>query len=267
VQPQGDHSHFRFRLALVEGGSALLGAAVLCSALRWKRIREVEAEIVTAPEPALHSIADTVDGDSTPAEQPLVSAEPASLFSAVPEPVDEGRTEEESPAEIPEPDEGSASPALVEAVAPVAEPTFAAVPEPVDDERPKKEPAQAERAHAAPSPSSPSRPPAVSLDRWMCEIAIWSARDEAVFYARSFHDGEEITIAESTRFPSGGGGTVEPTGAAAEAHERLCDELAAAGWQHVGRGVEWYGDRFRREFSIAALNASLTTRVFFARRP
>jgi hypothetical protein len=107
----------------------------------------------------------------------------------------------------------------------------------------------------------------VSTEEWTCEIALWREHDEAVLYARSFHGEEELTIAESPRFHVSGDGVPEQSTASLDAHEQLCDELARDGWERVGRGVDWYNDRFRRDFSVAALTASLATRIVFARRP
>jgi hypothetical protein len=231
-------------------------------------IREVEVELVTPAELADYGVADpVVEPHGMPAAPPFVSPLPEPVVSAVTAPVDDERFDEEAAEDIPEPDERPSPPAFAERFAPAAEPAVSAVPEPLDDERPEEEPGEAERDDPTPTPSSTSPPPAVSLDQWTCEIALWSEHAKAVFYARSFRDGEEITIAESTLFPLGADGTVEPTDTALEAHESLCEELAHAGWQRVGRGVEWYGDRFRRDFSVGALNASLTTRIAFARRP
>src|SRR4051812_17145151 len=127
---------------------------MLWSTLGWKRapLREVEAEIMTASEPADHIVTDVVD--VTPAEQPVVAAEPEPFVSAVPEAVEDERSEEEAVARIPEPYEGAASPFL-EGVPPVEESAVSAVPEPVDDLHPEKAPTEAEQAQAAPSPGTP----------------------------------------------------------------------------------------------------------------
>jgi hypothetical protein len=109
--------------------------------------------------------------------------------------------------------------------------------------------------------------PSVSLGGWSCEIAVWRDGDDAVFYARSFHDGVEIPLAESFSFRTPGDGPPVEDAATKEAHRVLCRELTNGGWVRVGGGAEWYSDRFRRAFSVAALNASLKTRIVFARRP
>jgi hypothetical protein len=119
---------------------------------------------------------------------------------------------------------------------------------------------------AAPPERGPSVPPSLSTDQWTCEIALWTEHDEGVFYARSFHRGDEVTIAESPRFAVASTGTVEESPAAVAAYESLCDDLVRMGWARDADGRDWYGTRFRRDFSLAALNASLTAQVTSERR-
>lgn len=127
------------------------------------------------------------------------------------------------------------------------------VPEPV---------APAALRHAA---SSDSESPSVSTERWSCEIALWTDHDRGVFYARSFHRGEEVVVAESPAFAVAGS-DVEESAEAVAAYRSLCDELVRVGWTREGSGPDWYGARFRRDFSMAALNASLTSQAGSARR-
>lgn len=129
-----------------------------------------------------------------------------------------------------------------------------------DDEAPQRR--EPEPVQAAP----PAAAPTVSTQQWTCEIGLWRIDGEAVFYARSFHDGEELIVAESRPFPMNGDGPPEQSDDPLTAHQDLCNELERVGWERVGPGTEWYGDHFRRNFSVAALNTSLTTRIVFARR-
>jgi hypothetical protein len=111
--------------------------------------------------------------------------------------------------------------------------------------------------HEEPGRPAPEGPPSLSREHWSCEIALWSDGQRALFYARSFREDEEVTIAESPSFPGDEtSGAKSPASAAA--HARLREELLRMGWVPDGRGTEWYGERFRRDFSVAALNASLT---------
>jgi len=151
-------------------------------------------------------------------------------------------------------------PALAEAASAAQRPLISVPPE--ADETDLQE-AQPEGVKAEPVPATPS----VSTEDWICEIALWRDQDAAVFYARSFHDGIEIPVSESAPFTIGADGPLKHNEAASSAHRALCQELASAGWRRVEPGSEWYSDRFRRDFSLAALNASLKSRIVFARRP
>lgn len=111
--------------------------------------------------------------------------------------------------------------------------------------------------HEEPERPAPEGPPSLSKEHWSCEIALWSDEERALFYARSFREDEEVTIAESPSFSiDAARGARSPASTAA--HARLREELLRMGWVPDGRGTEWYGERFRRDFSVAALNASLT---------
>jgi len=117
-----------------------------------------------------------------------------------------------------------------------------------------------------PAPAAPAPAPSVSLREWTCEIALWHSHGKTAFYARTFCEGEELALAESRPFETEGD-IPGQTGAALEAHRALCDELVQAGWQRFGLRHAWYSETFRRDFTVAGLLASLTTRVSFARRP
>ena len=251
-------------------------------------MREVEAQIVTDEE--LRALgkgdATSIAEDGAPEPPPIApdATGDETVMSAAPEAFDDedDRTpaEPEAPAErhartepdVPiEPDASAQPDAPIEPEVPAQpdvpiEPDASAQPEvpaqpdvPIEpDASGQPEPSAQPAAQVAPS---------VSTEEWTCEIALWREHDEAVLYARSFHGKEELTIAESPRFHVSGDGIPEQSTASLDAHEQLCDELARDGWERVGRGVDWYNDRFRRDFSVAALTASLTTRIVFARRP
>jgi hypothetical protein len=116
-----------------------------------------------------------------------------------------------------------------------------------------------------PSDNQTSPPPSVSTERWSCEIALWTDQDRGVFYARSFRRGEELIVAESSGFAVTGE-LVEESPEAVAAYQSLCDDLVRMGWTREGNGPEWYGARFGRDFSVAALNASLTSQAGSERR-
>jgi len=156
-----------------------------------------------------------------------------------------------SPAKEPQPPAATDPPTLREVVADPGE---------------ERDTAADERGGVSPGPSL-SPPPTVSTDVWTCEIALWREEGEAVFYARSFYQGVEIPLAESPPFPLVGDDVLEQSPAAMEAHRGLGRQLTDTGWLHVEHGPEWYGDRFQREFSLAALNASLKARLTYTRRP
>jgi hypothetical protein len=226
---------------------------------RYKPADEDRAEEPTpAPiAPPAPDAAETI----APAPEPLVAADPIPEEPAEPELAEDEHTQEPAHARIPPP-----APTAVETITAAPEPPVAA--DPVVEEPAAPEPAEEQRAEEpAQAPNPPSAAPSVSTEEWSCEIALWSEPDYAVFYARSFHDGDEIRIAESPRFPVARNATAEPTKVALMAHKSLCDELARAGWTRVGPGAEWYGDRFRRDFSVAALTSSLKTQLLYTRRP
>jgi len=75
-----------------------------------------------------------------------------------------------------------------------------------------------------------------------------------------------VTVAESPGFAVPSTGTVEESPAAVAAYESLCDDLVRMGWARDADGRDWYGTRFRRDFSLSALNASLTAHVTSERR-
>jgi hypothetical protein len=196
--------------------------------LTWKRgpIRDVDPEVIRAED------------DLPPDEQPVPS--PRAAVDPVPDVDPEViRAEDDLPRDE----------------QPVPSPEAAVDPVPRLRE--------VETAHA--QDAAPDTPP-VSLHGWHCEIAVWRGGGEAVFYARAFHEGEEIPVAESPPFALVGGGTPEQDPGTVEAHRLLCAELTEAGWVRVDAGPEWYGDRFRRDFSVAALNASLKAHIRHVRR-
>ena len=248
------HSYRPRRASLgdVAGASATL--LVLCSVLGRKRepLREVEPEVIPPerpPEPF------TVVANDAPEERAV--AEPAA--EATPPP--ERAPEPLAVVETQEMDE----PVVVEPTAEPAPPQ----PEPlaVVEAHEPEEPVVAEpTAEPAPPPQDPPARPTLSTDQWTCEIALWTEHDQGVFYARSFHRGDEVTIAESRRFAVTSAGAVEESPAAVAAYESLCDELVRMGWARDADGRDWYGTRFRRDFSLAALNASLTAHLPSARR-
>jgi hypothetical protein len=89
--------------------------------------------------------------------------------------------------------------------------------------------------------------PQGSADRWRCEIA-WQAgwadsRFEALVYAPAAPRGRTIARSHRLRWLL----MAQPDAAAAE-HRRalgsLAAALAAAGWEPVGRGADWYARRF-----------------------
>ncbi|MFL5968756.1 MAG: hypothetical protein ACJ74L_04095 [Gaiellaceae bacterium] len=231
------HSH---RTSRPSADDALNGAvlAVLAAAatLTWRRgrIREVEAELISP-----HAT------DEGAASQPVPEELDGRAFALVPDRVvEEADDPEERPA-----DEHPLAEAEAEEEA-EAEP----------DAEPEPEPTPVARLQ------QPPPPPTLSTEEWACEIALWRDHDAAVFYARSFHDDEEVLVAESTRFQLQGRAVPARSHEALAAHTALCDELVRTGWKHVGEGEEWYSDRFRRDFDAAALNASLTTRITYANR-
>jgi hypothetical protein len=260
----------------IDAGSALLSAPLILSALGRKRtpVREVEAQIVTEEElRALERGDGTSEAEKGAAEPPPIAqivTEDEAVVSAVPEVVDD------VPEVVDDAQERAAEPPPIAQIVTDDETVVSAVPEVVDDAADQT--AAPAEPDAPIEPDAPTEPdpatqpaaqvgPSLSTEEWTCEIAFWREHDEAVLYARSFHGEEEITIAESPRFPVGADGVSKQSKASVNAHERLCEDLAAAGWERVGRGVDWYSDRFRRDFSVAALNASLTPRIVFARRP
>jgi hypothetical protein len=116
--------------------------------------------------------------------------------------------------------------------------------------------------------SAPHAPvaPSVSIDEWTCEIALWRGDGNAIFYARTYRDGEELTIAESPAFEFRGDDEPEQTKEILGAHHGLGKQLVRAGWEPSGCGRDWYNHRFRRDFTVAGLLASLTTPAPSARR-
>lgn len=211
----------------------------------------IEAEEIDEPERARG------DDERAPT-RPVESLPPEPLLSAAPA-IDEEEMDEAEELQLLE---------AVESEPP--EPLLSAAPD-VDDEEMEdaEEPKAAEPVDTTlPEPvdeGAAANLPTVSTEEWSCEIALWPEQGEAVFYARSFHDGDEIVVAESPRFPTGVDGTVDRRDAALRAHAELCKDLARGGWRRAGSGPEWYADRFRREFGAAAVSASLTTRIVFAR--
>jgi hypothetical protein len=244
----------------IDAGSALLSAPVLLSVLGRKRapVREVEAQIVTDEELRALGKGDATsiaeEGAAEPPPIAQVATEDETVMSAAPEVFDDEGDQTPAEPEAPaEPHARTEPDAPIEPVVPI-QPDAPIQPDPPAQPDPPTQPA----AQVAPS---------VSTEEWTCEIALWREHDEAVLYARSFHGEEELTIAESPRFHVSGDGVPEQSTASLDAHGRLCEELARDGWERVGRGVDWYNDRFRRDFSVAALTASLATRIVFARRP
>jgi hypothetical protein len=119
-------------------------------------------------------------------------------------------------------------------------------------------------------PDEPAPPalfaPSISIDEWTCEIALWHGDSNAIFYARTYWQGEELTIAESQPFGFRGQDDPEETKEIRRAHHRLGKQLVRAGWEPSGSGGPWYNHRFRRDFTVAGLIASLTTPATSARR-
>jgi hypothetical protein len=204
-------------------------------------LREVEPEVIPPERLAV------VGNDEVHVDEPepvVLAPEPEPVVLAPePEPV----------ALAPEPEPV--------ALAPEPEPE----PVPVIPAPPPPDP-PSERRDEAPSRTESDSLPSLSTEQWSCEVALWTDHDQGVFYARSFHRGEEVIVAESPRFAVTSEGTVDESPAAVEAYRSLCDDLVRTGWIRAGNGVEWYGAHFRREFSLAALNASLTSHVTSARR-
>jgi hypothetical protein len=230
----------RASLGDVVGASATL--LVLCSVLGRKRepLREVEPEVIP-PEPL------TVVGstETLPVKPEAVEPEPLEPEAVEPEPVEPEPVEPEpvEPKAVePEPIQLAPAPPPAPSPAPAA---------PVRD--------------AEPSDSGGDSPPSVSTEHWSCEIALWTDHDRGAFYARSFHRGEELIVAESPGFAVAGK-DVEESAEAVAAYRSLCDDLVRMGWTREGNGPDWYGARFRRDFSMAALNASLTSRAGSAGR-
>jgi len=119
-----------------------------------------------------------------------------------------------------------------------------------------------------PDESAPPAPfaPTISIDEWTCEIALWHGDGNAIFYARTYRHGEELTIAESQPFVFRGQDEPEQTKEILRAHHRLGKQLVRAGWEPSGSGGAWYNHRFRRDFTVAGLIASLTTPATSAQR-
>ena len=229
----------------VAGASATL--LVLCSVLGRKRepLREVEPEVIPPERAEPFTV---VEADQAAAAVPDRPHQPPEPLTVV---------------ETHEPEEPVAVEAPPEAAPPERAPEPLAVIEPDETEVPGVvEPTP----EAAAPQQGLSVPPSLSTDQWTCEIALWTEHDEGVFYARSFHRGDEVTIAESPRFAVASTGTVEESPAAVAAYESLCDDLVRMGWARDADGRDWYGTRFRRDFSLAALNASLTAHVTSERR-
>jgi hypothetical protein len=228
------HSHQTSRPSADDAlNGAFLALLAAAATLTWRRgrIREVEAELISP-----HAS----DEGAAWQREPEELDGPA--FALVPDPVVEEAPDdpEERPA-----DEQPVAEAETEAEA---------------DADPEPEPTPIARLQ------QPPPPPSLSTEEWACEIALWRDHDAAVFYARSFHDDEEVLVAESPRFQLQGRAVSARSDEALAAHTALCDELVRTGWKHVGEGEEWYSDRFRRDFDAAALNASLTTRITYANR-
>jgi len=226
---------------------------------------ERRSEPAAAPAPLPRPILGPARGRVSPPELAEAAPAPAESPEAPAQAVEREEVEAAEASVGPEPVE-DLPPEPVE-TAP-AEPLLAAAP--VLDEEEAEDDAEAVPPDAvetsAPAESVPAEAPSLSTAEWSCEIALWPDGDEAVFYARSFHRGDEIVVAESPRFAIGGDAAIEAGGAVLEAHAALTNELVQAGWTRVGPGPEWYADRFRRNFDPGAVTASLTTRVLFARR-
>ncbi|HWN21359.1 MAG TPA: hypothetical protein VNP93_05265 [Gaiellaceae bacterium] len=77
-----------------------------------------------------------------------------------------------------------------------------------------------------------------------CEIAWWRGYVKSQFYVQSNAPLDQVLASRLFRFR--GSEEPEQTGAAAEAHRALVEELRAAGWVPDGRGEQWFSERFRR---------------------
>jgi hypothetical protein len=79
-----------------------------------------------------------------------------------------------------------------------------------------------------------------------CDILFWRGYRKAAFYGRTFDEaGEPVAVAESPFFRPEGNGAPHPTDAAKAAYEALRSQLAAAGWEPVSSGGDWYEETFR----------------------
>jgi hypothetical protein len=236
------------RASLGDVAGASLTLLVLCSALGRKRepLREVEPEVIPPGRPL----------------EPFTVVEADEMAAVVPD----LPTEPPEPLAIVEIDE-TEEPLVVDPTPEAAPPERVSEPLAVVEADETEEPVVVEPTpEPAPPPQSPSGPPSLSTDQWTCEIALWTEHDQGVFYARSFHRGDEVTVAESPRFTITSTGAVEESPAAVAAYESLCDDLVRMGWARDADGRDWYGTRFRRDFSLAAVNASLTAHGTSERR-
>jgi len=237
--------------------TVVLSALLLFCSFAWRRprLREVEAEVV-APGDARRAgdTARLIPAPTILHPEPKPSPRPV-LAEVAPAP--------EEPSEPKPPTDEEEEAGAAEASADVAP---ALDEEEVDDEEEVEAAAAAPADLPVPLESPPLDPPSLSTAEWSCEIALWAEGNSAVFYARSFHRGDEIVVAESPPFPTRGDGDPERGGGALKAHAALTEELVRAGWIRAGGGSEWYADRFRRDFDPAAVTASLKTRVLFAGR-
>jgi hypothetical protein len=89
--------------------------------------------------------------------------------------------------------------------------------------------------------------PANSLDRWRCEIRWDAGYVNSSFKALAYPPGESRgrTIGESATFKWRIMDPPDPREDATLAEvQRLASALAAAGWQRVGRGLNWYSERY-----------------------
>jgi hypothetical protein len=221
--------------------TAMLALLLVHARFRRNRrpLREVRAEIVTEDE--------SFTGDLPESESHLVSppaaVEAESQLSNLAD-VAEYESQLDEPAEPvnAEPEIASAEPSV--------SPTLDAPFEPRQDQS------------APPAPFDPS----ISMEEWTCEIALWRGEDSAIFYARTYRDGEELTIAESPLFRFRGQDEPKQTKEILRAQHALRQQLVRAGWEPSGCGGDWYNHRFRRDFTVAGLIASLTTPISFARR-
>jgi hypothetical protein len=236
-----------------------------------ERAAEPEIEVAVAPHGAVRE--DMRGGEDACAAEPSpkvaqfapidigTQADPEEELERGPEP--EVAEAEASQAPVREEVRADDDPSALEPSAEVAPSKIAAPTAPHEEhERHAPEPMQVTAEASPPGTasqtgsavermeSSQAEEPSTPKDL-TCKISVWRGYRKAAFYAGTYHDGEEVGIAESKMFRAGGNGIPDRNTQSEKAYKALCEQLERDGWKRVSRGDTWFGDTFRRELTAS----------------